>query len=56
MGGGPPRRYDSDYDFEKANEKFQETMSHLKEDFAKAKIGGKLLNEDVFFEICNTYM
>jgi len=44
-GGGHPRgdgeqrvKYDGDYDFEKANEQFQETLSHLKDEVQKVKI------------------
>jgi len=45
-GGSHPRsegqeqrvKYDGDYDFEKANEQFQETLSHLKEEIHKVKI------------------
>lgn len=48
-GGGHPRgdgqeqrvKYDGDYDFEKANEQFQETLSHLKDEVQKVKIEGK---------------
>jgi len=43
--GGHPRdgqeqrvKYDGDYDFEKANEQFQETLTHLKEEIHKVKI------------------
>jgi len=36
---GDRRRFDSDYDFEKANEKFQESLGQLKDEFAKVKIG-----------------
>jgi protein LSM14 len=44
--GGHPRgdgqeqrvKYDGDYDFEKANEQFQETLSHLKDEVQKVKI------------------
>jgi protein LSM14 len=31
-------KYDGDYDFEKANEQFQETLSHLKDEIHKVKI------------------
>jgi len=38
-GDGPERpRFDGDYDFEKANEQFQETLSHLKDEIQKTKI------------------
>ena len=34
-------KFDSDYDFEKANEQFQETLNHLKDELkCKAKISG----------------
>jgi protein LSM14 len=35
---GQPLKFDNDYDFEKANEQFQETLSHLKDEVAKVKI------------------
>jgi protein LSM14 len=38
-GDGPERpKFDGDYDFEKANEQFQETLSHLKDEIQKTKI------------------
>jgi protein LSM14 len=39
-GDGQEQRvkYDGDYDFEKANEQFQETLSHLKDEVQKVKI------------------
>lgn len=33
-------RYETDYDFEKANEQFQETLNHLAKDLKKTKLEG----------------
>ncbi|TKR62372.1 hypothetical protein L596_026348 [Steinernema carpocapsae] len=59
-GGGHPGhpgapgdriRFDSDYDFEKANEQFQETLSSLTRDMRKASIGGAAVEDSSDDEI-----
>lgn len=54
-GGGSYRdgpRFDGDYDFETANERFQETLNHMKDEFTtKTKLGKKCIKKTINFYI-----